>query len=116
MLTELRVNDNRRETVFDKYIDGFITGDIENLIIKEEWFMLEELREKYAARLQELEEQDIEVLVRKRVAEVEAEIRAEVVAKHDDEVLLAKLKVQAVDEMIADQSAELNVEENIVEG
>lgn len=78
--------------------------------------MLEELRERYAAKLQEIEAQDIEVLVKDRLAEVEADIRAEVVAKHNDEVLLAKLKVQAVDEMLADQVAEPDKEvENLME-
>ena len=78
--------------------------------------MLEELRERYAARLQELEAQDIEVLVQARLKEEEDKIRQQVTAEHNDEVLLAKLKVQAVDEMLADQVAEPDKEvENLME-
>ena len=65
--------------------------------------MLEQLKEKYVAQLQEIEAQDIEVLVNAKLDEVKEEIRQEVIAKHNDEILVAKLKVQAVDEMIADQ-------------
>ena len=108
MPTELRAEYMQRETVFDKYIDSCITSDIKNLIIKEEWFMLEEMREKYVAKLQELEAQDIEILVQTRLKDEEEKIRQEVVAEHNDKILLAKLKVQAVDEMIADQAEELH--------
>lgn len=69
--------------------------------------MLDELKEKYVANLQEIEAQDVEVLVKERLKEEEDKIRQEVIAKHNDEILLAKLKVQAVDEMIADQAEEL---------
>ena len=65
--------------------------------------MLEQLKEKYVAQLQEIEAQDIEVLVNEKLNEVKEEIRQEVIAKHNDEILVAKLKVQAVEEMIADQ-------------
>ena len=65
--------------------------------------MLIELREKYVANLQELESKDIELLVQARLKEEEEKIRQDVVSKHNDEILLAKLKVQAVDEMMADQ-------------
>ena len=110
--TELRIVTNEKETAFGKYIDNYLVGDIEKITIKEEWFMLEEMREKYAAKLQELEAQDIEVLVQARLKEEEDKIRQEVVSKHNDEVLLAKLKVQAVDEMIADQAEEVSNEDN----
>ena len=101
--TELKVVDNRKETILDKYIDNFLAGNIKNIIIKEEWIMLIELREKYVANLQELESKDIELLVQARLKEEEEKIRQDVVSKHNDEILLAKLKVQAVDEMMADQ-------------
>ena len=107
-LSELRMVTNRKETALDKYISSYLAGDIENLIIKEEWIMLDELKEKYVANLQEIEAQDVEVLVKERLKEEEDKIRQEVIAKHNDEILLAKLKVQAVDEMIADQAEELH--------
>lgn len=66
--------------------------------------MLEQLKEKYVAELQKIEAQDIEILVNEKLNEVKEQIREEVVAKHNDEILVAKLKVQAVEEMIADQA------------
>lgn len=65
--------------------------------------MLDQLRAKYVAQLQELESENLEVLVQERLKQEEEKIRQEVTDEHNDKVLVAKLKVQAVDEMIADQ-------------
>ena len=97
---------NKKETLLSKYIGSYLAGDIKNLIIKEEWLMLDRLREKYAQKLQEVETQDIEILVEERLNEVKEQIRQEVIAKHNDEILIAKFKVQAIDELIAEQEPE----------
>ena len=65
--------------------------------------MLDQLRAKYVAQLQELESENLEVLVQERLKQEEEKIRQEVTDEHNDKVLVAKLKVQAVEEMIADQ-------------
>lgn len=106
-LSELRIVSNQKQTAFGGFVDKYLDGKTQKLIIKEEWIMLDELKEKYVAKLQEIEAQDVEVLVQERLKEEEDKIRQEVIAKHNDEILLAKLKVQAVDDMIADQAAEL---------
>lgn len=113
--SELKILINKRETLIDKYISNYLVGDIKKIIIKEEWIMLDELREKYATKLQELETQDIEIFVEEKLNEVKEQIRQEVIAKHNDEILIARFKVQAVDEMIADQQKEFDNPEGVDE-
>lgn len=102
--TEWRIFDNRKIGPLEKYISSYLAGNIKNLTIKEEWIMLEQLKEKYVAALQKIETQDIEVLMNEKLNEVKEQIREQVISKHNDEILVAKLKVQAVEEMIADQA------------
>ena len=112
---ELKIIINKKETMIDKYISSYLAGDIKNLMIKEEWLMLEEMRKKYAEKLQEIESQDIEILVEEKLNEVKEQIRQEVIAKHNDDILIARFKVQAVEEMIEDQEKELADSEGIDE-
>ena len=61
--TELRIIIDRKETLFDKYINRVISGDIKNLTIKEEYIMLEALkiqREEYVAELERLKNTNLE--------------------------------------------------------
>lgn len=112
--SEFKILINKKGTLLDKYINSYLAGDIKKLIIKEEWLMLEEMRKKYAEKLQEIESQDIEILVEEKLNEVKEQIRQEVIAKHNDDILIARFKVQAVEEMITDQ--EMEQEKEISEG
>lgn len=103
--TELRLVIDRKETAFERYIDSIIAGDIKKFKIKEEFIMFETLRQEYVAKLNALENADIEALVEEKVNEVRQQIREEVVAKHNEEVTIAKLQVKAIDELIANEEA-----------
>jgi hypothetical protein len=114
--SEYKIIVDRKKSLLEKYIDSCSTGNIENLIIKEEWIMLEQLREKYVAQLEEMKAQDIEVLVKEELDKVVEQIRAEVVANHEKNIVLAELKVKAVDEMINDECSTDEQENENMEG
>lgn len=78
--------------------------------------MLERLREKYVAQLEEIKAQNIEVLVKEELDKVAEQIRAEVVANHEKDIALAELKVKAVDEMINDECSNVEQENENMEG
>lgn len=106
--TEWRILYDKGKTVFEEYIDSVVAGDIKNLTIKEEWFMLEKYmakKEEYVAKLEELKSMNTEELVEAKLLEVKEQIRANVLAEHEAKIKHAEEKVSVIDEIIAEEEA-----------
>lgn len=112
VLTEYRIS-AKKETFIEKYIDSFIAGNIKNLVIKEEWIVLERLKEQrgvYVAELEELRKTDLEAKKRARLEERKAEIFQEVEDEFNKELAAAELKISHYDFVIADEEAKAEAE------
>ena len=90
--------------------------NIKNLTIKEGKKMLENektfkleqlnsLKGEYENRLEEIKAQDVNSLVNERLATVKAEIESEVFAEHNALIVKTELKLEAINEMIAEVEA-----------
>lgn len=118
--TELRIFEERKEEIFEKYIDSCIAGNIKNLTIKEDMIMLERLKEQrevYVAELEKVKAVDLEVIKSERFELVKEAIAKEVEKEHEDEIAKAELKIAHYDFVIADEEAkaeaELHAEEEV---
>lgn len=119
-LTELRVTIKQRETLIGKYISSHLAGDIKNLTLKEDWFMLEELkmqREEYAAELERLRNSDLEAIKNARFELVKEEIAREVEAEFNEKLAEAELNVKHYDFVIEKMEAKAleNLEQEVQE-
>ena len=106
--TEWRIFIERKKGLLEMYIDSIIAGDIKNLIIKEDMIMLEMLKNKkesVIAELNELELVDLNALVEEELNKVREEIKARVVAEHESKVKFINVKIEALDELIAEEEA-----------
>lgn len=118
--TELRIFEERKEEIFEKYIDSCIAGNIKNLTIKEDMIMLERLKEQrevYVAELEKVKAVDLEVIKSERFELVKEAIAKEVEKEHEDEIAKVELKIAHYDFVIADEEAkaeaELHAEEEV---
>lgn len=121
--TELRIMTEQKETAFDRYINRVISGDIKNLTIKEEYIMLEILKEKreaYAAELEQLKQTtDLEAIKNARFELVKETIAKEVEDEFNAKLAAVELKISHYDFVIAEEeekaAAELTVAEHVEE-
>lgn len=114
--TEFRIYVKPKQTLLQKYINAYLSDDI-NLTIKEEYIMLEKLkaqREEYAAELERLKNVDIEALKLEKFEEVKANIELQVVEELNAKIADAELKVQHYDFVIENLEVEaINDSENV---
>ena len=113
--TEWRIFIDRKKSLLEMYIDSVLAGDIKNLTIKEECIMLEKLKEKkesVIAELNELKFIDLNVIVEEELNKVRKEIEARVVAEHESKVNFINVKIETLDELIAEEEAKALEESN----
>ncbi len=96
----------RRRSLLEMYIDSVAAEDIKNLTIKEEWIMLERLKEQrevYVAELEELKKTDLEAIKNARFELVKEMIAKEVEDELNAKLAAVELKVSHYDFVIADE-------------
>lgn len=106
--TELRIFIQEKECLFNKYINSYLAGDIKNLTIKEEYVMLERLKEQrevYCSELEVLKQTDLEVAKNERFNLLKEQVAKEVEAEHDAKLAAVELKIAHYDFVIADEEA-----------
>ncbi len=116
-LTEIRIYYDRKETVFDKYIDSLLAGNIENLTIKEGYIMLERLKNQrgvYAAELEKLKSTDLEAVKNARFELIKEKIAEEVEMEFNEKLTNIKTKIEHYD-FVIDELEMKAVEEIVVE-
>lgn len=116
--TECRICIDRKESFLDKYISRVISGDINILVIKEEWIMLERLKEQrefYVSELEALKLADLELVKAEKLELVREQIAQEVEAEHNAKIAEAELKISHYDFVIAEEEAKQVVEEEVEE-
>lgn len=114
--TEWRIFVEKEDISLEEDISRFISVNIKNLTIKEDNIMLEKClakKEEYVAKLEELKSTNIEGIVEAKLLEVKEQIRAAVIAEHEANIKHAEEKVSVIDEMIAEEEA--NITESITE-
>lgn len=114
--TELRLILNQYKDTDIDIINGYVVN-IKNLTIykegkkmleQEKTFRLEQLnslKSEHEKKLEELKAQDVNSLIDERIAELKADVEAEVKADHEKDIAKAELKLEAINEMIAEVEA-----------
>ena len=128
--TELRLIIEREPDNLDIINNEYVVVNIKNLTINkggrkmlenEKSFKLEQLNSlkgEYEKKLEAIKAQDIVSLVNERLATVKEDIEKEIVSKHEAEISKTELKLEAINEMIAEVEAievEAPVEETAIE-
>lgn len=117
--TEFRMFVEKKETPLEKGISSFIAGNIKNLTIKEEWIMLENLKEKRDAYIAELENikatTDLNAIINERFEAVKETIAKEVEDEFNAKLAEVEKKISNYDFVIAELEAESVVAEEVTD-
>lgn len=115
--TELRIIVNKQETPFEKGISSMIADNIENLIIKEDWIVLERLkaqREVYIAEVEKLKATDLEAVKNARFELIKEKIAEEVKEEFDKKLAEVELKVAHYDFVIAEEEQNVDIATEVI--
>ena len=107
-LTELRIVEELKETIFDKYANAVFDGKLKKLIIREDLIMLEksieilkQKREEYALEIERIKQTDLEAIKNARFEEIKESIVEQVINELNDKIAEAEQKVKSIDFSIA---------------
>lgn len=119
--SELKIIINKKETLIDKYINSFFAGNIKNLTIKEDYIMLERLKERREVYVAELERikttTDLEAIKNARFEIVKEQIEREVIDEFNSKLSDVENKIKNYDFVIneLEMTSTDEVDEVIVE-
>ena len=111
-LTEFRTTISKKADVLDIYVKNFLNGN-KNLIIKEDWFMLEILknqRENYVAELELLRQENLDAIKAERFEMLKDQVAAEVEREHNEKMAEVEVKISHYDFVIKMEEEKLAVE------
>ena len=115
--TEFRITIKKKADLLDRYIENFLNGN-KKLIIKEDWFMLEILknqREKYVAELELLKQANLDAIKAERFEASKEQIAAEVEREHNEKIAEVEVKISHYDFVIKMEEEKLAVEVEVPE-
>lgn len=113
--TEYRIYVDQRPDIYDIINGECVVNinltnykEVKTMLENEKTFRLEQLNSLkgvYEKKLADLQADNIDAVVKERVAEFEAKTRAELVADNEKAVAKVTFQIEAIDEMIADVEA-----------